>query len=174
MIRLRVKLDIDRVRAQTVGMGKEVDKAAARAINRAIDTARTTGKREVSAATKIKISDVNRRLSVNGAAPGRLVATLTANPYAPNLSKFRATQNKAGVAASAWEGRKTYTHAFILPRSGKVVTRTTSQRTPLKGLRGPSVPRTFMREAILTKIESASRDRFTREFEREVTRRLSR
>src|SRR5688572_32627071 len=32
--------------------------------------------------------------------------------YSPNLGKFRATQNKVGVAASAWEHRKTYRHAF--------------------------------------------------------------
>jgi DNA-binding protein len=174
MIRLSVKVDVARVRSTAAGMRKQVNKAAARAINRAIDTARITGGREVSSATKIKVRDVRARMSINGASPSNLVATLTAHPYAPNLSNFRATENKAGVAATAWEGRKTYTHAFILPRTGKVVTRTTNARTPLKGLRGPSVPRTFMREAILDKIESASRERFNREFEREVTRRLSR
>lgn len=171
MIKISVKLDVAAMQRSVALSTKEVRKAASRGLNRAIDGARTVAKREVSAATKIKISDVNRRMSIYGANPNYLVAELTAHPYAPNLSKFRATQNAKGVAASAWEGRKTYRHAFKLP-SGTVVTRTTKARTPLKGLRGPSVSRTFLRPEIVARVEKAAIDRFKTEFERDITRRL--
>jgi len=174
VIKVSVKLDIQAMKRDCANAQKEVNKAAARAINRAADGARTVAKREVSAATKIKISDVNKRLSVTGARPTYLIADLDAHPYSPNLSKFRPTQNAKGVAASAWERRKTYRHAFINPRTGQVVTRTGNERFPLKGLRGPSVPSTFMRPEIVEKIEQAAIARFTKEFESDVTRRLAR
>ena len=106
-------------------------------------------------------------MSVIGANVNYLVAELEAHPFSPNLSYFRATQNAKGVAASAWERRKTYVHAFKLP-SGRVVTRTSKSRFPLKGLRGPSVPRTFLRPEIIGKIEKAAIERFRREFERQL------
>lgn len=173
MATLSVTLDVSRMRSSVRGMRRQVNAAASRAINRAIDTARVTAGREVSKATKIKVRDVRARMSVRGSNPANLVATLTAHPYSPNLSRFRATENKTGVAATAWEGRKTYRHAFKLP-SGKVVTRTTKERTPLKGLRGPSVPRTFVRDEIMDAMEKAARARFNAEFQRELTRRLGR
>lgn len=170
MIRVSVKLDVNKLRREFRGMDKEINKAAARGLNRGIDAGATTAGREVSAASKIKVREVRKRMTVRGAHPDYLIAELHAHPYSPNLAAFRATENAKGVAASAWERRKTYRHAFIL--RGKVVTRTTDKRTPLKGLRGPSVPRIFMRREIVAKIEQVAINRFRTEFEREVTRRL--
>jgi hypothetical protein len=167
-----VKLDVQSMLRANQEHQRTVKKAAARAINRTIDGARTNGAREVAAATKLKVRDVRSRMTITGASPDRLIAELTAHPYSPNLKAFRATQNRKGVAASAWEGRKTYRHAFILKGSGKVVTRTGSGRSPLKGLRGPSVPRTFVKPAIIEKIDKAARVRFSAEFDREIARRI--
>ena len=171
-MKISVKHDVESFRQLQKLHNREVNKAAARALNRAIDAAATPAGRAVSAATKIKVRDVRARMTVSGANPDRLVAELTAHPYSPNLKAFRPSQNRKGVAASAWETRKTYQHAFIMPRSGKVVTRTTSKRTPLKGLRGPSVPRTFEKPQIMDATAKAAHERFDSEFAHEITRRL--
>jgi hypothetical protein len=173
MIKFRCKIDIQAARASLKGLEKEVSKAAARALNRAADSVKVTAVKEIAAATKIKQKDVRPRIRVRGANPGYLIAEVEAYPYSPNLKAFRATQNKRGVAASAWEGRKTYRHAFVMP-SGRVVTRTTNQRFPLKGLRGPSVPATFLRPKVSSAMMSTAERRFRAEFAREIERRTSR
>lgn len=173
MIRLRVSFEVGQAQRSLQISRTQVRAAASRAINRAIDTARTHSGRAVASATKIKVREVRQRMSIVGSTPANLRATLTAHPYAPNLSRFRASENKAGVAATAWEGRKTYRHAFIMP-SGKVVTRTGKGRTPLKGLRGPSVPRTFVRDEIMESTEAAAYARFRKEFASQITRRMGR
>lgn len=173
MIKVNVKVDVSRMLRETQGEQRKVRLAASRAINRAADTGATTGARTISSKTKLKVREVRTRISVRGSRPDYLIAEIEAHPYSPNLARFRATQNRKGVAASAWERRKVYMHAFIHPRTGKVVTRTTDKRTPLKGLRGPSVPRTFMRDDVLKEIESKVVARFISEFDRDLTRRLS-
>ena len=166
-----LKLDLSEIKKMERHFRKDVvPKAAARAINRAADSVRAAAVKEISAATKIPQRDVRKRITVRGASPSRLEAIIEAYPYAPNLGQFRATQNKVGVAASAWEKRKTYKHAFKLP-SGKVVTRTTNKRYPLKGLRGPSVRKTFMQERVIAKLNAVASQRWRSEFERELVRR---
>jgi hypothetical protein len=174
MIKVSVKLNVRSMINARKGSEREIRRAAARAINRAADSGATVGSRAISKDTKIKVRQVRARISVKGATPNHLVAEIEAHPYAPNLKEFRATANHKGVAASAWEKRKTYKHAFIHPRTQRVVTRVGPGRGPLKGLRGPSVRRTFMRPDIVAKVEQAAMQRFTAEFEREVTRRLGR
>lgn len=150
---------------------KVVPKVAARALNRAIESTATAAAREISAATKIPVRDVRKRLQVRKASTSRLVAELRAYGYAPNLSKFRPTQRREGVAATAWERRKVYRHAFILP-SGRVVTRTTNKRAPLKSLLGPSVRGTFMTERVQSRMQAVARQTWRSEFERQIAREL--
>lgn len=144
----------------------------ARALNRAADGVRAEAVRTIAKLTKLKQKDIRSRIYVRGASPQRLWAEVEAYPYSPNLKDFRATQNKTGTAASAWEKRKTYRHAFIHPKTRRVVTRTTTKRFPLKGLRGPSVPKTFMQQAVIARLEAVARQRWRSEYERELARRL--
>lgn len=169
MLNINVQVDMARLRQGLNVLEKDVRKAAVRGLNKGIDAGRTTAAREISAASKIKQKDVRAHLHVRGANDANLSAELSASPYSPNLGKFRASQQKAGVAATAWERRKVYKHAFILP-SGRVVTRTTPERFPLKGLRGPSVPSIFKRRDILGRIASVAVARFRTEFERQLRR----
>lgn len=174
MIKVNVKFDIQRAKRELDKEHRKIDKAAARAINRAIDSVKSAATKEIASLTKIKQKEIRRRLYVRGATPNRLIAEVEAYPYSPNLKDFRATQNKTGTAASAWERRKTYRHAFIHPKTRRVVTRTTESRYPLKGLRGPSVPKTFMQKAVLAKLEAVAKQRWRTEFEREIARRIGR
>lgn len=154
---------------------QKIPRAAASAMNRAIDAATTAAAREVSRATKIPVSTVRDKLLKRRASQSHLIAELRALPYAPNLSRHgRPTLNKTGTAASAWEKRKTYRHAFIDPKTGRVVTRTTNKRFPWKGLRGPSVRKTFMRARIQAKIDAVAAQAWRSRFDHELARLLRR
>lgn len=173
MIKIKVTLNTPELKREMEKLRRSVvPKVIARGLNRAIDAANTEAVRTISALTKIKQKEIRKRILVKGATPQRLWAELTALPYSPNLKAFRPTQNKRGTAASAWERRKTYRHAFIMP-SGSVVTRTTNKRFPIKGLRGPSLPGTFMQKPVLARLETVARQRWRSEVEREIARRLA-
>jgi hypothetical protein len=171
MLTIRVTLDVNRLRNDVRLSRKQVDKATARALNRAIDNARFVAVREIAKMTRIPSSRVRSRTWVRGATPINLVAVMDVLPYAPNLRAFNARQNSQGVAASAWERRKTYKRAFILP-SGRVVARVGKERLPTKPLYGPSVPNTFRREVIQNQVRESARAIFNKNLEREITRRL--
>lgn len=171
MIKVSVKFDIQAAKSSLEQkLHKPMLKAAARALNRAADSTAVASAREISTLTKIKQREVKDKLKVNGATAQRLVAVISAYPYAPNLKKFRATQNKTGVAASAWERRKTYRHAFINPRTGSVVSRVGEGRFPLKGLRGPSVPSAFLQRRVVQLMGETALAAFRKNFAHEMAR----
>lgn len=174
MLNISVKLDVRAMKREFAKEHRKIEQAAARAINRAAEGGATAAARDISAKTKLKVREIRKRMTIRRARPGYLIAEIHAHPYAPNLKAFRPTQNAKGTAASAWERRKTYMHAFIHPRTGSVVTRTTNSRFPLKGLYGPSLPKTFIRADVLAEIEKVVLERFNKEFEREISRRLGR
>lgn len=174
MIKVNVKLDIKGLERDLAKLRKDVvPKVMARALNRAADSVRAEAVRTISGLTKIKQKEIRSRILVKGATPQRLWAEVSALPYSPNLKQFRPTQNRTGTAASAWERRKTYKHAFIHPKTGSVVTRTTNKRFPLKGLKGPSLPNTFAQKAVLARLEAVARQRWRTEVERDAARRLA-
>lgn len=170
---IRVKVDIRGMEQQIKKLRKDViPKVMARALNRAADGMRAEAVRTIAKLTGIKQKEVRSRMFVKGATPHQLWAEVGALPYAPNLSKFRATRNKHGVAASAWGQRKTYRGAFKAKNT--VLTRQTPERKPLKPLYGPSVPKTFMWKVVQNRLEAVTRQKWRSEFEREMARRLAR
>ncbi len=170
MFKVSVKFDIQAAKRSLDGLHAKVEKAAARALNRAADSTAVASAREITGLTKIKQREVKAKLKVNGATAQRLVAVISAYPYSPNLKQFRATQNKKGVAATAWERRKTYKGAFINRKTGSVVTRTTEGRFPLKGLRGPSVPSTFLQRRVVQLMGETALKVFKQRFGAEMAR----
>lgn len=171
MLKINVKFDIQAAKRELESkLHKPLLKAAARAINRAADSTAVASAREISKATKIKQREVKGRLRVSGATAQRLLAIVSAYPYSPNLKNFRPTQNKRGVAASAWERRKTYKGAFIHPKTGSVVSRVGEGRFPLKGLRGPSVPSTFLTRRVVQVMERTALETFQKRFGLELAR----
>jgi hypothetical protein len=170
---IRITTDISGARRKLEQIAREMNRAQSAALNRTAEAAATKAAREISALTKIPVRDIRKRMRLTRATPDRLWAELFVGGYAPNLRlpAFRPVQNKVGVAASAWANRKTYKGAFVMP-GGRVVTRTTNKRFPLKGLRGPSIRKTFMQrvvqQSVIAHANQVWRDRLTRE----VARRL--
>lgn len=172
MIRVSVELDISKAQDSIIGYRREITLAANRAINRVADSARAEGVRAIHNATQLQTADVRRRMIVSGSRPDTLTATIRALPFWPNLSRFKPRQTGAGVSVDVWEGRKVYRHSFIMPRTGQVVARVGKSRWPLKGLGGPSVPRSFITPGVLRAMLVKIYERFPIEFQRELTRRI--
>jgi hypothetical protein len=149
-----------------------VPKVMARSINRAADGVKAETVRTLSKLTSIKQAEIRSRMFMSPATPHKLWAEVGVLPYAPNLRKFKATQNKKGVAATAWGQRVTYKGAFKLPTGGVVSRPDGVRRGRMKGLYGPSLPRTFMRPAVIRRLEAIAKQRWRSEFEREMARRL--
>lgn len=170
MITVRFTTNIDAVRSQFATMQGEISKAAARALNRTADGVRTTAIKEISTRTRLKVTALRKRFSVDGANPQKLSAIIRAYGYSPNLGQFDATQAQFGVQATAWEGSKTYKHTFMI--KGRVVARQGKARFPLKGIRGPSSPQTFKRPDVTAQLIAYANGRFAKEFAYEWQRRL--
>lgn len=175
MINVRVKFDKAAFERELNKLRSDViPKVMARALNRAADGLRAEGVRTIAKLTSIKQSEIRGRMFVSGATPSKWWAEVGVLPYAPNLRKFRATQNKKGVAATAWDGkRKTYRGAFKLPTGGVISRPDRVRRGVMKPLYGPSVPNTFMREAVLQRLMAVAGQRWRSEMEREMARRLA-
>lgn len=171
MISISFKMDINAVRSQFLFNQGEISKAAARALNRTADGTKATAITEISTRTKLKVTALRKRFSVNGANPLKLMAIINAFAYSPNLASFNAKQTEPGVVATAWEGRKVYKHTFIV--NGHVVARVGKARFPLKGIRGPSSPQTFKLDAVTQKLIAYATGRFAKEFAYEWQRRLT-
>ena len=150
-----------------------IPQAAARALNRVINTVKSRTVKDISAKTKLKQKDIRARMIIRGASKAKLEAVLKALPYSPNLSKFSARQTKPGVVANAWEGRKVYRGTFTMP-GGSVVKRTTKARYPIKGVYGPSLISNFKKQDNIELMKQVAGERWSIEFEHEVARRLSR
>lgn len=170
MISVSFKMDIDAVRSQFTFAQSEISKAASKALNRAADGTKTQAISEISTRTKLKVTQLRKRFSVNGANPLKLTAIINSYGYSPNLGQFNAKQTAPGVQANAWEGSKVYRHTFMV--NGKVVARVGKERFPLKGIRGPSSPQTFKLDAVTKKLIAYATGRFAKDFAYEWQRRL--
>lgn len=172
MIKIDVKFDMRGLKRDLDKIQRNViPKAHARALNRSADGVKAEAVRTLSKLTGIKQGEIRSRMWVRGATPQRLTAEVDVLGYAPNLKRFQARKTKKGIEAKAWGQRKVYKGSFSLP-SGAVVSRTGRERAPLKKLYGPSVPRTFMRDAVIKRLKAVAEQRWRSEFEREMARRL--
>lgn len=146
-LRLTSDRAIDRLKAQA-------PIAQARALNRAIASAKTAMVRVIGQDLGVKASDLRDKIGVEEARPDRLRARLSASykriPVIdfgakgpePSLGKGR------GVTAKLGPSRTRYTNAFIATmQSGHrgVFRRTAKGRLPIRELFGPSVAHVFLK-----------------------------
>lgn len=126
--------------------------ASARALNRAIVSARAVMVRAIAADMHVKQGDVKDRIATYNASPEQLVAKLTASAqrlplYAFGASGLNPSRGKGrGVSARVGAARSVYPHAFIgTMRSGHVgvFERKGKARLPIRELQGPSVWHVF-------------------------------
>lgn len=140
---------IDRAMDQ---LGVRAPRAIARALNRAVVSARTVMQRGIASDLRLKVGVVREQLKIQNARPEALTARLSVSGARIPLIDFNARQLKrSGVRAKLPPpGKGKYPHAFIATmRSGHrgVFQRRTrgpgSTRLPIDELHGPSLPAVF-------------------------------
>ena len=175
MIEVDVRLNIAEVKRMLGSQLKaEIDKAVPTTLNRVASSTRTVAVREINKITGLKGASIRERLAIQRATRALPEARIIAKKYAPNLINFQARQTKRGVSANAWRKRKVYTGAFIANQGRTVFTRVGAARLPIKALKGPSVPRTFMQDAVDSAMRKTINERWPVEFERQVAFRIGR
>ena len=132
MVSISVTADVKKAKKQLSRIQKKVlPKTISQALNKTAGNVQTQLVRAIARETGIKPQKVVKaRTRVFKSSPRTLRATVEVmETRAPNLIRFKATQNKKGVAASAWGKRKTYRGAFIGNSGRTVFARTSKTKT---------------------------------------------
>lgn len=173
MIKLSVQGDIASARRQFAHKRRQVDLAASRAINRALDSARSAATKVLSKRTGIKPQRAIRdRLKVHPSSPDYLIGSIGVEAHTPNLIRFNARQTKRGVSASAWGKRKVYPRTFIGNQGRTVFKRTGKSRNPIRPVYGPRLHAEAATAEVRKQMDMVARPRFKKEFAHELRRRI--
>lgn len=144
----------------------------ARALNHEGDKGRTQVKRALVKQTGIKYGKVNQAVKTIHANAGSLLYTLEARGDETNLGLFGARQGKRGVSAAPWAKRRVFKKSFAIGAySGKVYTRTSKKRFPLRPLWGPNIARELVKDETAATFQSGAAnivDRIAHEIAREL------
>lgn len=172
MLGVSVKHDIASVRRQFGELGPQIELAAARAINRAISSARTVAVRDLSKSTGIRPQAAIRdRLPIKQANARRLAAEIQVHAYTPNLARFAARQTKHGVSAAAWGKRKIYRGTFLGNQGRTVFKRVGKERLPIAPVHGPRMAKEFIKPAVTKAMNKVAGERWRKELNHELARR---
>lgn len=173
-MQIDVRVDVEKAIRSLWVMQRDVNTAAAAALNRVGVTARAAAAREISKASGLPVNQVRKHVPLVRANKWNLQCEISARPYAPNLIRYSARQTKAGVSANAWRKRKVYRGTFIANKGRTVFKRVGPARLPIKAVYGPSVRREFIRDTVAKAINTTVEQRFALEFDRALTALLKR
>lgn len=146
----------------------KIYKVISAASKRAATAARTAGTKKLREVYTMKASGMKSRSSIRPETDG---AVLEIKGPPEVIKKFAATEKKYGIFATIKRG-----HGIRIPRSFSVndrfVSRVGSERYPLKGLYGPSVPQMFGHPAILEAMTKRGCEVFESRLMHEIGRKL--
>jgi hypothetical protein len=186
-VQISIKSDIDRMaRVLKAFNEKAIPKATVQAINKTVAGVKSDTVKELSKSTNIQQKLVREDLRITKANKNKQYATIDAKRgRAKNLINFvsKATRkpgvyNKRlksgkykskGVKAKAWGNTKVYDGSFIGTfKNGAtlVFARTSSNRKPIKALRGPSLRTEFNKDENQRRMIASTRKRFEVEMRR--------
>lgn len=157
-----------------------VPRAAANAINRAADSAKTEAARKVRETYYIKHGDVLSTIKIYGASAGDLSATVISRGSVIALTKFRVTprqpqpkkrrtvivrvkKGEGGPIQGAFIAGMNSGHVNVFNRIGK-------SRLPIVGRYGPSVPQMIGSDDVRIWVEDKSRERLESRLDHEISR----
>jgi hypothetical protein len=185
VIKISVRLDIQRARREFAGDQKEVTKAALRALDRVSTTARKGADQEIRQRVTLKSGTIKNALTI--VYPyGRLnlIRDLVATGKPIALREYQARQTRAGVTFAIVKGRRrVYKRqgraAFEITKYGKHVFVRLDDDPPgpakarIKKVYGPSITQRFMTKRVQHVIKSVIDERWRLEFDREMKFRTS-
>jgi hypothetical protein len=185
MIRVNVKFDIDRARRDFANLGKEVNKAAVRSLERVGVTARKEADKEIRKRLKLKSSTVKESLRIVKGRPN-LYVEIVASGKPIALREYNANRTQKGVTfkVAASMPRRLYKRqgrvGFIVPKFGSHVFVRTGPNPPgapeakITKVYGPSIPQYFVTRFVRERMLRIAKERFPIEFARELNFRASR
>jgi hypothetical protein len=161
------------------GTAQKLPLAIARALNRAIGSARTQARRRISAETGLQAKFAVRGMAVERATGETLTATLRVSEriiplFAYTGAKgFRSGKGIAGqsyrlgaVPAGAFFAEMRTGHRGVFARAGRA-------RFPIRELPGPPLPRVIVEKRIFEALQGPARQTFERRLEHETRRLLA-
>ena len=177
MIKVNVKVDIDRLKMQFAHAKQEVNRAAGAALQRVAITARKAADQAIRQRVTLKSADVKGAITVVFPyGRGTLIRDIQAVGDPIALKYYAARKTRRGVTFAVVKGkRRVYKRqgqkAFIIDSlGGHVFVRTGSKHdAPIKKVFGPSLTQRFGTRAVLYKIESTVNERWSIEFDRQIS-----
>ncbi|MDR7869201.1 MAG: phage tail protein [Sporomusaceae bacterium] len=173
----RAKLVLD-------GIPKGIEKAASRALNRAIESGMVEAARKSREQYFVSAADVRASIRINRATESKLIASAISRGTKRELSQFRVSPLRVGkplpkmlrVAVKKDGGLKDLPGAFLArgKSSGKlhVLARVEKTRYPIHVKYGPSVPEMIGVEKIKPYVEAKARDVLQVRLDHEISRLL--
>lgn len=188
MIKFKVKMDIDAARRSLRGLEKEVNKGAARALERVATTVRKEADQAIRERINLRFGAVKKALRIiRPYGPQRLIRDIKADGKPIALLEFGARQTqRRGVTYAVVKGqRKTFVSkqgrkGFISPKLGGHVFVATAKNppgpknAPIRKVFGPSIPQSFMTKRLRDRMRRTAAQRWPIEFVREMRFRRSR
>jgi hypothetical protein len=180
MMKFSVKLDIERARREIKAEIKEINKGAARAIQRVGVTARKVADQEIRERVTLKSSIVKNAIKLVVPYGQRsLIRDIVATGSPIPLRDYAATRTRAGAKFAVVRGkRKLYRRqgrtGFIVDRiGGHVFVRTTEDppgpaKAKIAKVFGPSVTQRFRTRKVMDAITKTVKQRWPIEFDREM------
>lgn len=177
MIEAKVTSNVDKVLAEFTIVSQGIaDKAAVRALNRAADSTRTAGKREVTKIYNVKSRSANEQFAITRAFPGNLRSLVTVRGKPIPLYEFDAKWKQGQPGGTSVKvrrdgGRKIVPHTFVARmRSGKigVFERKGSGRLPIRMLYSIGLPRMFLNRVVQKSVKQVAAESFEKNFRQQV------
>lgn len=163
---------------------KGAEKAIARAINRALEGARTDAVKAICREYQIKPTDVRRTFHIARARPGKLEAQVISTGGAIPLIKFKVSpksppsqkkktpqERKVVVAGVRFGTAENMPYSFIVrAKNGYtgVFSRVGDRSLPIKQRYGPAVPQMLGHENVLRFIEERAHERLDKELQHQI------
>ncbi len=155
----------------------------ARSMNRAANSAKTVGAREIASDVGLRVGTVKEQIRLTRATPQQLLATLEISGRRIPLIEFHARGpypsrgRGRGVTYKIGETPARLPHAFIaIMRSGHrgVFRRVGTKRRPIIELLGPSLPQVFSKPSIVQTMQERYRESLLVNLKHEIEYELSR
>jgi len=156
-------------------------KAMSRAINRAIQGARTAATKQIRRVYRIKSGDVKATMTLRRATPSNLSASVTSRGKRINLYAFAPRPSASGTGGkgrrhltiSVLRGRRTRHRSAWVGSFGKsarlrVAMRKGPKRFPIRALSGPAVPQMLGTRDVIAEVEKVAAERLDKRLDHEI------
>lgn len=150
--------------------------AMARAMNRALEGARTTAVKETRAEYRVSSGDVKATMRLRKATPTNLQAEVVSTGKRIPLAAFGTKPSQPGTGGQGRptlrvgvkrSGKKPIDGAFIA-RVGRVAIRVGAKRYPIRTLYGPAVPQMMGAEKVIARVEEIATQRLSARLDHEI------